>query len=168
MQLVFTFFDQRMGPAVLFVFPEQIEESIQKKILTFFDFEISETFFEIVLIDEKLKITNLYFELPSEWARGGHESVMISVVTDKDFKFLKKGEFFHETLKETAENIKSIKSVYKALHIDDGSWNQDPDVKPTNAALKSILVDCLEILKGEALMEYGDGRIVKKFKRLKW
>ena len=57
MHLVLTFFHQINGPSVLLSYPdEKLEENIIHKLIKFFDLEIDETFFEIVLITKKKKL----------------------------------------------------------------------------------------------------------------
>ena len=78
MHLVLTFFHRVKGPEILISYPDaKLEEDIIEKLIRFFDLEINETFFEIVLINKKKKIINLYFEIPSDWARGKKELAML-------------------------------------------------------------------------------------------
>ena len=54
MLLILTYFHQIKGPSVLISYPEvKLEEDIISRLLKFFDLEINETFFEIVLITKK-------------------------------------------------------------------------------------------------------------------
>jgi len=56
MLLTLTYFHQIKGPSVLISYPDvQLEEDIVNRLLKFFDLEIDETFFEIVLITKKKK-----------------------------------------------------------------------------------------------------------------
>ena len=71
MHLVLTYFHQIKGPEILTSYPDaKLEEDIIEKLIRFFDLDINETFFEIILINKHKRITNLYFELSSEWGRG--------------------------------------------------------------------------------------------------
>ena len=54
MHLVLTFFHKVKGPEILMSYPEvELEEDIIEKLIRFFDLEINETFFEIILINKK-------------------------------------------------------------------------------------------------------------------
>ena len=60
MHLVLTFFHQIKGPSILLSYPEEeLEKDIINRLIKFFDLEINETFFEIVLITKKKKIRRM-------------------------------------------------------------------------------------------------------------
>ncbi|MFX1393674.1 MAG: hypothetical protein ACFFAH_08870, partial [Promethearchaeota archaeon] len=80
MYLVFSYFDKIKGPEIFFSLPEDIPKSIRNTVMGIFDSNIENPFFEYVLEDQK--IVNLNFELPSPWARGNTEMVMISVISE--------------------------------------------------------------------------------------
>ncbi len=67
MHLVLTYFYQIQGPNILISYPdEKLEENLINKLKKFFDLEIDENFFEIILITKKKKIVNFHFEVPSD------------------------------------------------------------------------------------------------------
>ncbi len=62
MLLTLTYFHQIKGPSVLISYPDvKLEEDIVNRLLKFFDLEIDETFFEIVLITKKKKNNQFSF-----------------------------------------------------------------------------------------------------------
>jgi len=168
MNIVLTYFNPTLGPIIFFSIPDGISEDISKKILSFFNFELSEEFFEIVLVDENLKITNLYFEVQSGWARGGTEMVMISIIMDKEFKFLKKGEFFNQILKEISKKINETNNIYKAFYINSDLEKDDKEVNVKYDTLKEILQKYLNLLQQEFKSDFEPTKLLKKFKNLKW
>ena len=57
MHLVLTFFHKVKGPEILIAYPEvELEEDLIDKLIRFFDLEINEAFFEIILINKKKRI----------------------------------------------------------------------------------------------------------------
>ncbi len=125
LNLVLTYFHAFYGPKVLISHPERVPDDIKKVISGFFfNLDMNNPFFEVTLVEEDLKITNLYFEIPSVWARGNREMVMISVITKKNFK----SEFFYDLLTEYSEKIKSSINMYKSLYAQD-QQKQDKEVE---------------------------------------
>jgi len=141
MHLVFTYFHQIKGPSVLMSYPnEKLEEDIINRLLKFFDLEIDETFFEIVLITKKKKIINFNFEIPSEWARGKKEFVMLSLIMKKEYE----SESIYAFIVDSSYKILKTKNVFKALYKDDDFRNSnDIEIDITYEQIRKILFDCL-------------------------
>jgi len=144
MHLVFTYFHQIKGPSVLMSYPnEKLEEDIINRLLKFFDLEIDETFFEIVLITKKKKIINFNFEIPSEWARGKKEFVMLSLIMKKEYE----SESIYAFIVDSSYKILKTKNVFKALYKDDDFRNSnDIEIDITYEQIRKILFDCLTSL----------------------
>ncbi len=144
MHLVFTYFHQIKGPSVLMSYPnEKLEEDIINRLLKFFDLEIDETFFEIVLITKKKKIINFNFEIPSEWARGKKEFVMLSLIMKKEYE----SESMYAFIVDSSYKILKTKNVFKALYKDDDFRNSnDIEIDITYEQIRKILFDCLTSL----------------------
>lgn len=144
MHLVFTYFHQIKGPSVLMSYPnEKLEEDIINRLLKFFDLEIDETFFEIVLITKKKKIINFNFEIPSEWARGKKEFVMLSLIMKKKYE----SESIYAFIVDSSYKILKTKNVFKALYKDDDFRNSnDIEIDITYEQIRKILFDCLTSL----------------------
>ncbi|MFX1327290.1 MAG: hypothetical protein ACFE91_03995 [Promethearchaeota archaeon] len=144
MHLVITFFHQIKGPNVLLSYPEvKLEEKIIQSLIKFFDLEIDETFFEIVLITKKKKIINFNFEIPSEWARGKKEFVMLSLIMKREYE----SELVYAFIVDASYNILKTKNVYKALYkFDDFRDDSDIEIDLTYEQIKKILFNCLTSL----------------------
>ena len=144
MHLVLTYFHQIKGPSVLMSYPnEKLEEDIINRLLKFFDLEIDETFFEIVLITKKKKIINFNFEIPSEWARGKKEFVMLSLIMKKEYE----SESIYAFIVDSSYKILKTKNVFKALYKDDDFRNSnDIEIDITYEQIRKILFDCLTSL----------------------
>lgn len=144
MHLVLTYFHQIKGPSVLMSYPnEKLEEDIINRLLKFFDLEIDETFFEIVLITKKKKIINFNFEIPSNWARGNKEFVMLSLIMKKEYE----SESMYAFIVDSSYKILKTKNVFKALYkYDDFRNSNDIEIDITYEQIRKILFDCLTSL----------------------
>ena len=111
MHLVLTFFYKVKGPEILLSYPEvELEEDIIEKLIRFFDLEVSETFFEIILIKKK-RIIDLYFEIISEWARGKKELTMLSLIMKEKYE----SRFIYSFLVDAVHKIISYEGIFKAF-----------------------------------------------------
>ncbi len=164
MQLALLYFNTVVGPEIFFSHPGSILEKISKKMLNFFDLDMSEEFFEVILIEEDLKITNMYFEITSCWARGNKEMLMFSIITDRDFK----GELLYETMKNYSTKIKSIVNIYKAFYTKGYLNKNDPEIELKVKELHEILQEFYDVLRERSTEKIKDEKIVKKFKQFKW
>ena len=144
MLLTLTYFHQIQGPSVLISYPEvKLEEDIISRLLKFFDLEINETFFEIVLITKKKKIINFHFEIPSEWARGKKEFVMLSLIMKREYE----SELVYAFIVDASYKILKTKNVFKAFYKDDDFRNSnDIEIDVTYEQIRKILFDCLTSL----------------------
>ena len=164
MQLALLYFNTVLGPEIYFSHPGTILEKVGKKMLGFFDLDMTDNFFEVSLIEEDLKITNLYFEITSCWARGNKEMLMLSVITKKNYK----SELFYNTLKDYSFKIMSIVNIYKAFYTRGYLNEEDPEIDLKVKELEEILQQCYDNL-GERLKDkIEDEKIIKKFKKLEW
>lgn len=141
MNLVFSYFDQVKGPEIFFSLPEETSEKISKAIKGIFDSTIDNPFFEYILKDQK--IISLNFEIPSDWARGNNEMVMISIISDKDLK----SEHFYDYLNEVSNKIKSEMNIYKSLYIKDKTTVEDEEIDKKYTELRQLLFNSFDKLE---------------------
>ncbi len=164
MKLALLYFNTVIGPEIYFSHPGSILEKVGRKMLGFFDLDMSDKFFEVSLIEEDLKITNLYFEITSCWARGNKEMLMLSVITDKNFR----NELLYDIMKDYSNKIMSIVNLYKAFYTKGYLKENDPEIDEKVTELYEILLEFYDSL-GERLKEkIDDEKIIKKFKKFKW
>ncbi len=164
MQIALLYFNTVVGPEIYFSHPGSILEKIGRKMLSFFDLDMSDKFFEVSLIEEDLKLTNLYFEITSCWARGNKEMLMLSVITDKNFK----SELLYDTLKNYSIKMMSIVNLYKAFYTKGYLKEDDPEIDLKVEELHEILLECYNNL-GERLKDkIIDEKIIRKFKKFEW
>ena len=86
MRLIISYFHDKLGPIIIYFTPEDVSEEIKEKVLNFLDLDLGESFFEINLHENKLKTINHYVEFASEAARGRNDIVLITLITEKNFK----------------------------------------------------------------------------------
>ncbi|MFW9896787.1 MAG: hypothetical protein ACFFD7_13360 [Candidatus Thorarchaeota archaeon] len=143
MHLVLSYFDGILGPSVLLSYPnEKLEKNIINKLKKFFDLDIDEPFFEIVLITKKKKIINFQFEIPSEWARGKKESAMLSLIMKIDYK----SEDLYAFLVDSSYKILKTENVYKAFYKYDEFHDNDIEIDLNFELIRKILFNCLQSL----------------------
>ncbi len=139
MYLVLTYFHSISGPTIIFSFPEMVPKDLSNNIKSLFDVEIENPFFEFVLAKENIKIINLFFEIPSEWARGNTEMLMLSIITGKDMK----SESFYEILRMASNKIMSQSNIYKSLYLDNFPSKKDSEIEEKYEELKGIVLKLL-------------------------
>ncbi|MFX1574402.1 MAG: hypothetical protein ACFFB0_16805 [Promethearchaeota archaeon] len=164
MQLALLYFNSIMGPEIFFSYPDPILEKISKKILGFFDLDMTDQFFEVSLVEEDLKLTNLYFEITSCWARGKKEMVMLSVISDKNYK----SELFYDALKDYSYKIVSTVNIYKAFYTKGFLKEEDAEIDSKKEELHNIIIDCYNHLEDKLKSKLDSEKIVKKFKKFEW
>jgi len=143
LHLILTYFNQVTGPSVLISYPDEVlEENIITKLKKFFDLEIDEPFFEIILITKKKKIVNFHFEIPSEWARGNKEFAMLSLIMKMEYS----SEDFYAFLVESSYKILKTKNIYKAFYKNDDFHYNDIEIDLNYEIIRKILFNCLNSL----------------------
>ncbi|MFX1311164.1 MAG: hypothetical protein ACFFHD_00940 [Promethearchaeota archaeon] len=164
MQLVLLYFNSILGPEIFYSYPDPIIEKVKKNMSGFFDLDMTDQFFEVSLVEEELKLTNLYFEITSSWARGHKEMLMLSVITDKNHK----SDLFFDILKDYSYKIVSTANMYKAFYTKDFLNKEDPEIDSKKEELHNILIDCYNHLEAKLKSKVENEKIVKKFKKFKW
>ncbi|MFW9940701.1 MAG: hypothetical protein ACFFFT_06655 [Candidatus Thorarchaeota archaeon] len=142
-RLILTYFNQILGPSVLLSYPDdKLEEDLITKLKKFFDLEIDETFFEIVLITKNKKIINFHFEIPSEWARGKKEDAMLSLIVKRKYE----SSQFYAFLVDSSYKILKTEKVYKAFYKDDEFHDNDIEIDMAYEIIRKILFNCVSSL----------------------
>lgn len=108
--------------------------------------DIAQTgFFQYRSEENDIIFANYAFEMPSEWARGKKEHVMISVILDP----LINPQKFKPVLEKFCEDVQDITDIYKAFYTE--STRQDPEISIKNHELRGLFdkltEKCTELLK---------------------
>ncbi|MFW9899389.1 MAG: PAS domain S-box protein [Candidatus Thorarchaeota archaeon] len=104
-------------------------------------------------IFEGLKTANLFFDIPSEYARGGIENLLISIITEIDSNL--KLMFARELLEDFVKDFKKIKDAYKAFNFEAKDYKGDPDkLKEIERLFLSFFKSIKPAIKTLELAEY--------------
>jgi len=117
--LILSYFDTHTGPEVFLVAPETFPREKLRHLTNFLDLE-GEKFFLHEFSD--YTSVNLKFELKNQFARGGIESLMISILLvdeEPETKVLK------EILKSFVKDFKNIKGVAELINIHNENLQQN-------------------------------------------
>ncbi len=143
MHLVLSYFHKLKGPEIYLSYPNALlEQDLIDNLIRIFDLEFNETFFEIVLINKKKRIINLYFEIPSGWARGKKEMVMLSLI----MKIKYDSRMIYSFLVDASHKILKTNNVYKAFYKYNDFYDNDIEIDLNHEIVKKILFNCLENL----------------------
>lgn len=124
MHIILSYFDSIIGPSLLFSVPPLPDNTISETILKFMDSYTEESFFEHNISNTKMQTYNYIFEIPSDWARGSVETLMISVVHDQSVR----SAVFKPLMEQFAAKLKREKNLFKAFYMETEN-KKDPEVK---------------------------------------
>jgi GTPase SAR1 family protein len=137
MQLTLTYFDMVRGPEVIYAIPPNVSEVRSNILTSLMDFRLEEGFFEHrSVVEEILSIANYIFQIPSEFARGNVERLMLSlIVRDKQNPM-----DFRQVLEKFILKIKAEPSIFLGLYY--GTRKEDPKSAYLMEQIKAIVNDC--------------------------
>ncbi len=120
--LILSRFDPFYGPKIFLKAPKSLEKHNVKEIPSLMELQTKGIFIHIF---KKIKTANLFFKLPNKHARGGNESLMISIITDikNDISLM----LAHELLESFAQNLADLEEGYKAFDNKVKDINSDPE-----------------------------------------
>jgi len=137
--VVLSYFARKKGPLVFYAYPESfLEEDFSIQIASIMGQVSKEGHFIQQSSTVPLSL-NYYFEIPSEWARGNKEMLMISVVLDKPTNKLLE-ESIQEICTDFALQLKNTDGLFKALYMEaiDKTPEEDrSDIKKINESLRN-------------------------------
>ncbi len=114
MAVAISYFHRKIGPIVWYSYPEETLSEEEKGHLA----DIMDQSYEEGFFMHKFGILtsmNYYFEIPSEWARGNKEMLMISLILDSapQIGFEKPIQSWSESF---ANRLKAKNEIYKAFY----------------------------------------------------
>lgn len=114
--LILSYFDTKKGPTLFFSCSteqsEHIPSYIMKKITNLLDLFQQDQFF--IQSVEIYRTYNYFFQIPSKWARGLKELILISFIHEKTENEL---DIIEQFLKQCSNDIIAINDVYKAFYL---------------------------------------------------
>jgi PAS domain S-box-containing protein len=118
--LILSRFDPLYGPRIVFKAPKFLDDEIANKIPTLMELPTKGVFMHIF---GELKTANLFFKLQSPFARGGFESLLISLVTESSTNL--NLMLANELLAGFAQYVITIEDVYKAFDYEPKDFEAD-------------------------------------------
>lgn len=147
--VAFLYFHRKIGPLVFYSYPLELDvfdKHLSKHIINLMDETISyglET-----RSFEKLRSMNFYFEIPSDWARGNKEMLMVSVILDSSdpskYQISEITDKISALLVEFTEKFKSDDSIFTAFYfkqLKSFEYKDKKKIIEKNALLKTWVHD---------------------------
>ncbi|MDX1798329.1 MAG: hypothetical protein R3255_06745 [Candidatus Lokiarchaeia archaeon] len=137
-----SYFDRKLGPLIFYSYPEDNHDDRLPLIINIMDQAYEEGYYVHMssIVPSSL---NYYFEIPSEWARGNKEMLMISVILEKPISKLL-GQSIQEICTDFATKLKNIEGLFKALYvkeIEKFPEKEHSDIKKISESLRRKIED---------------------------
>lgn len=110
------------GPKIFLKAPKTLNEEKIKNLPLLMELRSKGVFIHIF---EGIRTANLFFKVPNEYARGGVESLLISIISDvnSDLKLT----LAQELLESFAKELINLKDAYRAFDINSKDYKVNPD-----------------------------------------
>lgn len=139
--VVLSYFHTHKGPQVLHAIPAELSKEKETELCRTLDFLETEGFF--AQQHAGYKTANLYFEIPSEWARGNVEMVLVTLIMENDQT---DAASLKEAFNSLVSAIREVPNAYKALY---EGIKDDHGVSEASAEVREILNEFLSSLPAE-------------------
>ena len=163
-----SFFNTIRGPQILCYFPDSLEEEKAQQIANLLNIsELIKQKFFVYETSPQFKTVNYYFEVPSEWARGKKEMILLSIIlTDEAIEQI---HVFEELLKRIASSIGDIGNGYKGFYMYDASNEDYDEIKRVNEIICSKIASYFEETKEtlKKAQEISLDRVMETFEKKK-
>ncbi|MBD3186095.1 hypothetical protein GF325_04625 [Candidatus Bathyarchaeota archaeon] len=117
--VILSFFDMKVGPVCYIEVPEnKLGADIEMVLSQIFDQTATEGFFWHSITGKYKTSLNYYFEIPSEWARGYKEMLMLSIVFKEKLSSKKE----HDVLSWVIDYVQKLRGkpdAYKAFYFSE-------------------------------------------------
>ncbi|NVM31307.1 MAG: tetratricopeptide repeat protein [Candidatus Helarchaeota archaeon] len=122
------FFNTIRGPQILCYFPDNIDEDQAQQIANLLNIsELIKQKFFVYETSPQFKTVNYYFEIPSEWARGKKEMLLISMILiDEPIQQI---HVFEDLLKKIATTVEKVEDAYKGFYMYDSSKDDFDEIE---------------------------------------
>ncbi len=137
MHIALLYFDTLLGPDLFHSAPEGLSDRIILAVKKLMDASAKGELYEYALLAEHVKIIHHPFEIPSPWARGQVESLMIAVIVEENLK----ADLFKDVLLSFAKNIIANPDSFMAFY--PRKIEEDPKVQKMNSDVKTLLANTL-------------------------
>ena len=120
--LILSRFDPFYGPRIFLKAPKSLEDDIVKEVPSLIEVQTKGVFIHIF---KEIKTANLFFKLPNEHARGGNESLMVSLLTDIKSNITLM--LAHELLENFAQYLINMDDAHKGFDNKLKDIQSDPE-----------------------------------------
>ena len=112
-----SYFHRKIGPINVYAYPESVlDNQLSVRIANIMDQTFDEGFFTHSF--ENLYSMNYYFEIPSDWARGNKEMLMVSVIFDYQTT-IEIEQKVSQILTDFSSILQANEEIYAAFYIND-------------------------------------------------
>ncbi len=112
-----SYFHRKIGPINIYTYPEfGLEQDLLVRMANIMDQTFNEGFFSHSF--ENTYSMNYYFEIPSDWARGGRDMLMVSVIFDQQTT-IDIEQNLSQLLSDFAKALQVNEEIYAAFYIND-------------------------------------------------
>jgi len=137
------FFNTIRGPQILCYYPDTLEEEKAQQIANLLNIsELLKQKFFVYETSPQFKTVNYYFEIPSEWARGKKEMLLISLILIDEP--IEQSHVFEEIMKEIAASIEEINDAYKGFYMYDAGRDDYDAIEDINDLICEKVENFLE------------------------
>ncbi|TFG10527.1 MAG: hypothetical protein EU535_08205 [Promethearchaeota archaeon] len=139
--VLLSFFTRGKGPTLFYAYPEKA--LTQAEMLTIIQ-NMDQAYKKEYFIQQSSTIPsclNYYFNIPSAWARGNKEMLLMSLIIDKPITTIVE-EMLHPICRDFAMQLKNDENTFKALyinHTDRVPENERPKISIYSKGLKERL-----------------------------
>ena len=137
-----SYFDTILGPETLLTVPDTPNEEIRECTNSLLNIsEFIDLKFFVYVSSAKLKTANIYTKIPSEWARGKLEMLLVSIILiEEDFSRL---HLFEEVLEKIIAHLQKTRDAYKAFYSRQKSREDFDKIIAKQEELNEILLSYL-------------------------
>jgi len=148
-----SFFHTKIGPQIYCSFPENaLDAQLMRRIANLMDHPLEEGFF--IYNFEDLNSMNYYFDIYSDWARGGRQMLMLSVIVNQSVNKEREKNVLLWFI-EFTEKLQSNKEAYKAFHIYE-KQKYDEKVQKNIEENEELVKSWLKEIHWKSLEEFRD------------
>ena len=141
-----SFFNTIRGPQILCFIPDSLEEEKAQQIANLLNIsELIKQKFFVYETSAQFKTVNYYFEIPSEWARGKKEMLLISLILiDEPVEQI---HVFEDLLHRIGTKIAEIEDAYKGFYMYDTGKDDYDTIEEINTKICKVVESFLEETK---------------------
>lgn len=169
MIVILSYFHPKIGPSIFYSFPKKkLDKEITDRIYDIMDQPNKEEF--LTQTFESLKLLNYYFQIPSDWARGFTEMLMLSIMTTQQIS-PEIEDRVSNFCRRFSKKMQSNEDIFTGFHIKELNIYDESDkerIRKTEILIKKwvqelyweILEDTRKISEEEKITLLLDDRYI--------